>query len=298
MGNIKSGRSHRETVSAVMSILMAAMSIPVYSGNVADSITGGRIIVEFPVTGISQNVQVDVNYKGGLQLEPLRSPLKVGSIYDMPYSLSTNCPNYRRLWLNTGVLFGGGLAALGILQVLPEDATSWNKKEITSIPLFKRWWRNVRKGPVWDGDNLIFNYVLHPYAGAAYYMGARSQGFNAVNSFIYAAGISTIFWEYGIEAFMEIPSIQDLLITPIAGCLIGEGFYLLKRHIVANGYELFGSGLLGNIVACIIDPVNEVIGLFAGNPCRTGCGTDIACRPSVSAVSGEVCMGISLSCRF
>lgn len=228
------------------------------------------------------------------------NPPKV-NIYDMPYSMTANYPDYGRMWLNTGVLFGGGVLALGVLQLLPEDATSWNKKEITSVPLFKRWSQNVRKGPVWDGDNLIFNYVLHPYAGAAYYMGARSLGFNVFYSFLYTAGISTLFWEYGIEAFMEIPSLQDLIITPVAGVLIGESFYLLKRHIVSNGYCLFGSKVLGNIVAYIIDPVNEVIGLFAGNPCRErslGGSVHVMCRPEMRMASGDLTLGVSVSCCF
>lgn len=190
------------------------------------------------------------------------------NLYALPYSMKTSHPDYRRMWLHTGVLLAGGVATLGVLQLLPENATAWNKERITSIPFWKRWSYHVSRGPVWDGYNFVFNYILHPYAGAAYYMGARSIGFNVLGSFLYCTAISTCFWEYGIEAFMEIPSIQDLFITPLAGLVLGESFYLLKRHIVSNGYRLWGSRLLGNIVAFIIDPVNEVIGLFAGNPCR------------------------------
>lgn len=190
------------------------------------------------------------------------------NLYALPYSMRTSHPDYKRMWLHTGVLFAGGVVTLGVLQLLPEDATAWNKERITSIPFWKRWSYHVRNGPVWDGDSFVFNYILHPYAGAAYYMGARSIGFNVLGSFIYCTAISTCFWEYGIEAFMEKPSIQDLFITPLAGLVLGESFYRLKRHIVGNGYRLWGSRLLGNVVAFIIDPVNEVIGLFAGNPCR------------------------------
>lgn len=212
------------------------------------------------------------------------------NLYDMPYSRTASCPDWGRMWLHTGVLFAGGIATLGVLQALPEDATAWNKERITSIPFWKRWSYHVRRGPVWDGDNFVFNYILHPYAGAAYYMGARSIGFNMLGSFIYCAAISTVFWEYGIEAFMEIPSIQDLIITPLSGILLGECFYRLKRSIVSNGYRLWGSRLLGNVVAFIIDPVNEVIGLFAGNPCREGLKKkdlpDVSLTPWVSPACG------------
>ena len=224
------------------------------------------------------------------------APNKV-NIYDAPYSMTANYPNYKRLALNTGVLYGAGFVTLGVLQLLPEDATSWNKKEITNRPPFRRWVDNVKKGPVWDKDNAVFNYILHPYGGAAYYMGARSQGFNILYSFLYSAGISTLFWEYGIEAFMEIPSIQDLIITPTAGTLIGEGFYILKRHIVSNDYRLFGSRFLGNVTAYIIDPVNEVIGIFAGNPNRKK-QVSVACTPWFNKTGSGNTFGFTVSLSY
>ena len=190
------------------------------------------------------------------------------NIYDLPYSKTLSRPDWSRLWLHTGVLFAGGVTTLGVLQLLPEGATNWNKARVTSRPFWKRWSYHVRNGPVWDGDSFIFNYILHPYAGAVYYMGARSIGFNRLGSFLYCTAISTVFWEYGIEAFMEKPSIQDLILTPLSGLFLGEVFYKLKRKIVGDGYRLWGSRFWGNVVAFLIDPVNEVIGLFAGNPCR------------------------------
>ncbi len=209
-------------------------------------------------------------------------------IYALPYSTRTSCPDYKRMWINTGVLFAGGLTALGVLEMLPENATAWNKEELRKVPFFKRWSKHVSQGPVWDGDKFIFNYVLHPYAGAAYYMSARSLGFNVLGSFLYCAGISTLFWEYGIEAFMEIPSIQDLIITPLSGLILGEAFYRVKRHIVDNGYTLCNSKVLGNIVAFLVDPVNEVIGLFTGNPCRELAKhkVGISCTPWVNSMNG------------
>lgn len=191
------------------------------------------------------------------------------SIYELPYSVTGSEPNWKRLWLNTGVIGGAFIGTLFVLECLPEDATSWNRAEIQSVAPFKRWFRNIfKKGFEWDHDKFYFNYILHPYAGAVYYMGARSCGFNAWQSLLYCTCISTFFWEFGIEAFMERPSIQDLFITPLIGSLIGEGFYKIKRTIVNNGYRLAGSAILGNIVVFLVDPINEVIGLFAGNECR------------------------------
>ena len=209
------------------------------------------------------------------------SGFKPYSIFDMPYSRKAECRNPHRLMVNTAVLFGAGVVTLGILELLPEDATAWNKEELRKTPIFERWWNHVKKGPVWDKDNMIFNYVLHPYGGAAYYMSARGQGYNTFHSALYSAAISTFFWEYGIEAFNEIPSIQDLIITPLAGAVIGEAFYVLKRSIVAGGYTLFGSKFLGNVVAYLIDPVNEVLGLIYGNDARR-ISTSFAVMPGMT----------------
>lgn len=223
-------------------------------------------------------------------------------IYAEPYSTTARYENWGRLAGNTALLFSGGFTTLAILQVLPEDATAWNKKEISSVPLFKRWWRNVKKGPVVDKDNPIFNFALHPYAGAAYYMSARSQGFNMWGSFLYSAFISTVFWEYGIEAFMEIPSLQDLLITPICGSIIGEGFYRLKREIVDRGYYIIGSKTIGYILAFLIDPVNEFLGYFRGNEAhdyaRIKSQSVVAYAPWVhKSIYGNE-FGISVRCVF
>ena len=146
--------------------------------------------------------QDDVYFEADTVPQPSYKP----TIYDLPYSLSENMPNVKKLVINTATLYAAGVLTLGVLELLPEDATAWNKKEIRDTPLFERWWNHVREGPVWDKDNWVFKYILHPYGGAAYYMSARTQGCSAINSILYAFGVSTIFWEYGIEAFNEIPS--------------------------------------------------------------------------------------------
>lgn len=191
------------------------------------------------------------------------------SPYALPYSVSGTSHDWHRLWINTSVLSSAFVGTLLVLECLPEDATSWNRAELQEVPLFERWYNHVvKKGPEWDHDKIIFNYVLHPYAGAAYFMGARTCGFNFWQSMLYGTIVSTVGWEFGIEAFMERPSIQDLFITPLAGSMLGEGFYCAKRWIVDHDYRLLGSPVLGTIVAFLVDPLNEFTGLFLGNPAR------------------------------
>ena len=191
------------------------------------------------------------------------------SPYELPYSLTGNSYDWHRLWINTATLSSAFVGTLLVLECLPEDATSWNRAELQDVPLFKRWHNHViKKGPEWDHDKFYFNYILHPYAGATYFMAARSCGFNFWRSALYSSIVSTVGWEFGIEGFMERPSIQDIFITPIAGSCIGEGFYHVKRWLVDNDYRLFGSSIAGGILAFLVDPVNEFTGLFLGNPAR------------------------------
>lgn len=249
-----------------------------------DAVDSG--IVETDITTISETVPEFVSSKNV-------------TLYDFPYSMTRSLPNWKNMWVNTGVLFAGGFTALGVLELLPENATAWNKEDNRS--LFKRYADHFRAGPVWDGDQAIFNAILHPYAGGAYYMSARSQGFNVLGSLVYCIGISTFFWEYGIECFMEVPSMQDLVITPLGGAVVGEAFYVLKRHIVNHDYRLFGSKVIGNIVVFIIDPVNEVIGLFRGNPARDrhyGARQNkntTSVSSFLSPTSGGLCLNLSLT---
>ncbi len=175
--------------------------------------------------------------------------------YKRPYSLSESQINKSALAKNTFLLVGAGVGAMGLLYLMPSSVTNWEDDDKSPA---KKWWDNVTHGPVWDKDDLWLNYIAHPYVGAIYYMGARSTGANAMESFLYSFALSTFFWEYGIESFAEIPSIQDLIVTPVAGALLGEGFYIAKRSIIENGYQLWGSKFLGETSLLLMDPITEI----------------------------------------
>ncbi len=212
------------------------------------------------------------------------------------------------MWINTAVLSGAFLGTLFVLQCLPEDATAWNRAAYQNTTFYSRWYKNIFvKNPEIDHDNAIFNYVLHPYAGAAYFMAARSCGFSFWGSMLYSALISTVGWEFGVEACMERPSYQDIIITPVVGSILGELFYKCKRHIVEHDYTLWGSRIMGNIVVFLVDPVNEVVNLFRGSYERKAhLGTDnpsvIRERPLVTSTLTPAIVGgapgFTLTCTF
>jgi hypothetical protein len=180
------------------------------------------------------------------------------NLYEKPYSLMENCPKEKMVRINLGVLFTGAIGAMGALYLMPESFTTWDKKSFTLKKLFGKYRDNVSSLPVFDKDVWFMNYVAHPYCGAIYYMDFRSVGYNALYSFMYSAGMSTILWEYGFEALAEIPSINDLIVTPVVGSILGEAFYIIKREIVQNGKQVLNSKLLGGTILFLIDPINEI----------------------------------------
>ncbi len=150
-----------------------------------------------------------------------------------------------------------GIAAFAVLFALPEDVTNWSHNQ-SFTELLDEYDDNIKAGPVVDKDSWIFNYFIHPLNGAYLYLILRKQGFSKMDSFGFAFFVSTVLWEYGIEAIAEIPSIQDLIITPVAGAVFGEMFHQWSLHLKEQDYRLAGSHKLGRLVHTLINPVEGI----------------------------------------
>lgn len=216
------------------------------------------------------------------------------TIYDYPYSLNESYLDSEKLKRNTFVLVGAGVATLGILYLMPSSFTNW---EDDGRSPFSKWWDNVSGGPVWDKDDFFLNYIAHPYVGALYYMGARSAGADAFDSFLYSFALSTFFWECGIEAFAEKPSIQDLIVTPVGGAIIGEGFYLSKRYIIENNYVLLDSKRLGKAAVWLMDPITEAADYFWSDTSKSKQNFSLQSHPTLTP-SGHFGYTMSLKVSF
>lgn len=160
----------------------------------------------------------------------------------------------------TYTILGLSVATVGFMTLLPESITKWDEDDIKLSGLGRQWWDNVKEGPVWDRDEHFLNYVMHPYFGGVYYTAARHSGFNEFESFIYSATMSAFFWEYGVEAFAEVPSWQDLFITPFFGAVVGEMMFEAEQDIVANGGEVWGSQRVGDVTLFFLNPVGHIHG--------------------------------------
>lgn len=101
------------------------------------------------------------------------------------------------------------------------------------------WQANLKKGFVWDNDNLGTNMFMHPYNGNLYFNGARSNGFNYWQSGLFAVAGSAV-WELFMEN--EYPSTNDIIATPIGGMAIGEMAWRISDAILndkTSGWERF-----------------------------------------------------------
>ncbi len=170
---------------------------------------------------------------------------------------TSNGAHADRLWSQTRLMLGMGLASVFVLYAMPSSITGW-ERGYNAGDLPSRWWERVSGGPDWDDNSWLFNYVSHPYCGGVYYVMARKSGYSQRDSFVYSALMSTFFWEYGIEAFAERPSKQDLIVTPVGGWLYGEWAYHREQAIMANGGRVWGSHMLGTFFRFWLDPIDSI----------------------------------------
>jgi hypothetical protein len=127
-------------------------------------------------------------------------------------------------------------------------------------------------------------------------MTARSSGLTILESFGYSAFMSTFFWEYGIEAFAEIPSKQDLIVTPVLGSVVGEGFFYAKKSILKHDRRVLKSRFLGYTSLLLMDPFNTLLDSF-------GYKEKVKTQMNIAPIgygpgAGKSAMGFNLNVQF
>lgn len=131
------------------------------------------------------------------------------------------------------IAFGAlGAASFAVIWVLPEEISKWPREDRRLNHLLDAY----RKPPVWDNDSWVWNYAIHPAAGAYAYLAERNYGESPMRSFLFSTATS-VAWEYGFEAWIEHPSAQDLLITSTVGSLLGEASHRATRRMERDGFR-------------------------------------------------------------
>lgn len=127
---------------------------------------------------------------------------------------------------------------------------TWGVYPLTQPKVFKEKgsWKNYRNNfgnLVFDKDEPIWNWVVHPISGSQLFLYYRANGYDRINSLALAFVSSTLF-EFTVEIYTEPASIQDLYQTPIIGSMLGVGLETLSMYLLNTG-NAFGR-VLGHAV--------------------------------------------------
>lgn len=136
------------------------------------------------------------------------------------------------------------------------DNTSTNFKISDFLKQYKS---SYTKPPVIDEDLFVTNYIGHPYQGGYYYNTVRCQGATMWQSALYSLGQS-LLWEYGWEAGFEQPSIQDLMVTPVVGSVVGELSHVATIAMSRHGFKWYEIATV-----CVINPAYAINNWFRFN---------------------------------
>ena len=125
-------------------------------------------------------------------------------------------------FLRTAYQVGAVLGIGGTWYLLTRDVQSDDWDLDGSM---KDWKRKFHwgDGVTFDRNDQGVNYALHPLKGIMTYSAARVNNYNSLEAFLFNFTAS-VAWEYLVE-FREKVSINDMVVTSIGGCIIGEVFY-------------------------------------------------------------------------
>lgn len=153
----------------------------------------------------------------------------------------------RKFLTGSAEAIGYNAVCIGLLFALPESLSNWKKMDTKTIN--RQYKNSFTRPPVVDRDVWYINYLGHPYQGACYYNAVRSQGAKFWQAGLFCIGHSLV-WEYVLEGGMEQPSIQDLVVTPIAGSLLGELIHFSTFKMSHNGFKWYEKAFV-----CVFNPM-------------------------------------------
>jgi hypothetical protein len=148
-------------------------------------------------------------------------------------------------------------AGFGYQMIGAENINGWTNGSFDNVA------RGFTTSPQFDTDNFFMNYIGHPYMGSTFYLIARNRGLGIFGSWLVST-CGSLLWEYFYEAFYEIPSATDLLVTSNVGTVIGELSWQAKQALVrSNAIE---RRRWKEVLIFAVDPWNTVSGWLNVGP--------------------------------
>jgi hypothetical protein len=153
-----------------------------------------------------------------------------------------NIDGYLRASIETAVLFG----FVSLYYWGTKSSTADFDYDVSFHTLQKKF---SGKAILFDDNSIGTNsFPGHPLSGSYYYLIARNSHLSRIESFLWSFASSAIH-----EFFIELPevvSINDMVVTPVAGAAIGESMYEFGRY-----FRCSKNNLAYQIISAIIDPI-------------------------------------------
>ncbi len=110
--------------------------------------------------------------------------------------------------------------------------------------------KTFSQAPIIDEDHWSWNYEVHPYMGSVSYLAYRNREASVWES-IAGTALNSIIYEFLIAGGTQTPSLNDLIVTPLGGSLLGEAIFQFKKILLKDRYL----SLFEKILITILDPV-------------------------------------------
>lgn len=184
--------------------------------------------------------------------------LKNGKVlsFDQAYALYKEESPRQKAFLRT---------SLEIFSVIGLGAVwYWTETELNSVDWEYNFdWKSFRKkfieleGLRFDNNMFWLNDPGHSLTGSLEYLFARTNGYGALESFLFAF-VGSAIWELIVE-FKEVVSINDMVFTPLAGAVIGEVLFQLSESF-DRGDDTVANRVLGAIADAGTGNLNSWLG--------------------------------------
>ncbi|MBI2058221.1 MAG: DUF3943 domain-containing protein [Nitrospirae bacterium] len=124
-------------------------------------------------------------------------------------------------------------ALIGTGTVIHYSKRENNRSKFVYPPTWDGLKGKIRGGWEFDTNTFVVNSLGHVYDGVLYYQIGRSNGFGPLGSLGFSFG-GSLLWEY-VGEFTDRVSANDMIVTGVAGAVLGEGFHQTSLLVERSG---------------------------------------------------------------